>query len=184
MPTYKKPTIEAEDMCRKLMEQFHPLSVEAGVKVDLLFAFPDYDETTGEPTNDALKSQGYKCLGVARKVSLKDRTKGHGDAEITLDGDWWEKASEEEQRALLDHELQHLVATAKRDDLGRPILKMRKHDTQVGWFAVIAQRHGVHSQERKQAASIVEVLGQFYFPELLNQTGGRASRFEIQTQTK
>lgn len=181
MPSYKKATHECREMVQSILAEFetHRPTVDAGVKLDLLFAFPDFDETTGEPINDALKKNGVKALGITRIVNLKDRTKGLGDAEICLDGYWWERADESEQRALLDHELHHIVPTKKVDDLGRPKLKLRKHDVEFGWFATIAQRHGVHSQERKQAASMVEVYGQFFFPEIIRSTDGRMQRLEV-----
>jgi len=171
-------------MAASILAEFetHKPTLESGVKLDLVFAFPDYDETTGEPVNDALKKNGVKALGVTRIVNLKDRSKGLGDAEICLDGHWWERAEEAEQRALLDHELHHIVPTKKTDDLGRPKLKLRKHDVDIGWFAIIAQRHGARSQERKQAASMVEVYGQFFFPEILNSTATRMQRLESKTK--
>lgn len=165
------------------MQEFesHHALTGVGIKIDYVFAFPDYDEATGEPTNNAINKGGIKALGVARKLNLKDRTKGLGDAEILLDGDWWEDATEKERRALLDHELHHLVATSKVDDLGRPKLKLRKHDFEVGWFHIIAQRHGVHSQEQKQAGFIMESAGQFYWPAIAQQaaSSGRMGKVEV-----
>lgn len=155
-------------MADRLLSEFeaHATTLAAKVRIDLVFAFPDYDETTGEPINDALTHGGVKALGVTRKTSLKDRAKGLGDAEICLDGEWWKSADEPEQRALLDHELHHLVATDKRDNLGRPIIKLRKHDFDFGWFTVIAERHGLHSQECKQASYMMDAVGQYYWPAL------------------
>jgi len=152
-------------------------SLRTLVKIDYVFAFPDLDETTGEPINFALTKGGLKALGIARKIPLKDRAMGRGDAEISLDGYWWQHTDEEEQRALLDHELTHIFATAKRDDLGRPIIKLRKHDVEFGWFNCVAARHGEFSQERIQAASMMEIQGQFYWPAvagMLNTTKSRA----------
>src|SRR6266576_2416964 len=168
MATFKQCGVNVRAMASSLLKEFesHAPTLAAEVTLDLVFAFPDYDEATGEPINDALKKNGVKALGVTRIVNLKDRAKGLGDAEICLDGHWWETADENEQRALLDHELHHIVPTKKTDDLGRPKLKLRKHDAEFGWFAIIAQRHGIASQERKQAAKMVEIYGQFFFPEI------------------
>lgn len=172
MPTFtrveKVTEQEVPKMAKALMERFnthHPL-VEAGVRIDLMFAFGDRDENDNVIA-PALKHQGYPALGIARKLALKDRAKGLGDAEICLDYDWWKNADEEQKAALLDHELHHIaVVDGKKDAIGRPVIKMRKHDVQVGWFATIAHRHAQHSQERIQAASIMETHGQFFWPEI------------------
>lgn len=184
MSTYKKCGSDVRDMADALISKYetHASLTDNHVEIDFLFAYGDRDDTTGELISDALKLHGVKALGIARKLPLKDRAKGMGDAEICLDGDWWEAADEKEQAALLDHELHHLVATADRDAIGRPVIKLRKHDYQFGWFSIIAQRHGVHSQERQQAAAMMEVSGQFYWPALA--TTAKGSRFQkLETST-
>lgn len=172
MPKFARPQDLPEEfstvteMARGLLSRFetHATLTDNHVKIDFLFAFADVDESTGEVTGDALKLHGVKALGIARKLGPKDRAKGLGDAEICLDGDWWTAASHEEREALLDHEMHHICGTDKRDNLGRPVIKMRKHDWQFGWFNIIAARHGAHSQEQKQAIAMMEVSGQFYWP--------------------
>lgn len=95
---------------------------------------------------------------------------GRGDAEISLDGDWWRTASEEERRALLDHELHHIAPELNQnsqpitDDIGRPKIHMRKHDFQFGWFTIIAERHGLASAECIQAKGMMDAAGQYYWP--------------------
>lgn len=160
-------------MAEEILAEFdtHKPLVAAKAKIDFVFAFPDYDETTGAPLNDALSKNGCKVLGIARKISLKERALGRGDAEISLDGHWWERASDKEQRALLDHELHHLTPKIDKrglvtDDLQRPVIVLRKHDFEVGWFHVIAERHGIASQERIQAKALFDEAGQFYWPSL------------------
>jgi len=153
-------------------DSHNPL-LDARVKIDFVFAYADRDEKTGAPINDALTKNGCKALGVCRKIPLKDRALGRGDAEISIDGDWWkEDASPEEQAALLDHELHHIEVKIDnrgpvRDYLGRPVLRLRKHDHEFGWFTVIAARHGPNSQERIQAKAIMDMHGQFYWPDLV-----------------
>lgn len=184
MPTYDKCDPSVKKLVTEIIAEFDSYEKlrTVDVKIDLLFAYADLDEND-QPTNNAITHQGVKALGLCRIVNLKDRTKGLGDAEILLDGDWWKGASDEEQKALLDHELHHLGFTGKMDNLGRPKLKLRKHDYQIGWFTIIAQRHGIHSQERKQAAGMMEMAGQYFWPEVANAQdvyGGRMTRVEIQ----
>jgi hypothetical protein len=172
MPKFSRPEQLSEEfsdissIAESLIKQFetHAGISDNRVKIDYLFAFADVDETTGEIAGDALKWHGVKALGIARKLSAKDRAKGLGDAEICIDGDWWANADDKERAALLDHELHHICGTDKMDDLGRPVIKMRKHDYQFGWFSIIAARHGQFSQEQQQAKAMMEVSGQFYWP--------------------
>lgn len=185
MAKFKKADETVTDLAKRLIKEhecYQPFT-ENKLRIDFLFAFPEYDEASGEPKSDAIRHGGRKALGLCRKVSLKDRVKGQGDAEICLDGDWWEDASEKDRAALLDHELYHIVITDKRDDLGRPILKLRKHDFEVGWFSTIAQRHGIHSQEQIQAKKVMDTYGQYFWPEMFahNQQGSRTAKLELST---
>lgn len=178
MSTYAKADGEVTEMAASILTKFeshHPL-LEAKVRVDYVFAYGERDEDTGARIGDALTKNGFRAFGIARKLSLKDRAMGRGDAEIAIDGDWWkETASEEMQAALLDHELHHLQLKTKKgqivyDDLGRPELKLRKHDVEVGWFALIADRHGKHSLEQIQAKAIMDFHGQMFWPLLAPAT--------------
>jgi len=186
MPTYKKAGNDVKEMAQAILEEYesHEPLLSAGVRIDFMMAYPDYDEASGEPINDAIKQNGVKALALCRKIGLKDRTKGQGDAEILLDGDWWDDADEADKKALLDHELHHLVPTKKLDDLGRPLLKLRRHDYQFGWFSIIAQRHGIHSQERKQAASMMEIAGQYFWPEIAAVRGNDARMHHIEVEAR
>lgn len=173
MPTFERCDKSVEELATKLLKEFdsHKPLVALDVKIDFVFAYADVDEK-GRQLNDALTKNGIRALGIARKLPLKDRALGRGDAEISLDGDWWRKANAEEQAALLDHELHHVAVKADRagnakfDDLGRPLLQLRKHDVEVGWFKCIADRHGAFSQERIQAKSIMDMDGQYFWPDL------------------
>lgn len=172
MPTFERCDKSVEELAKDLIRKFethHPLEA-AEVKIDFVFARGDVDDA-GNQTNHALTKNGVRALGIARKIPLKDRALGRGDAEIALDADYWVDALEAEQAALLDHELHHIAVKSDKagniqyDDLGRPQIKMRKHDVEVGWFKVIAERHGAHSIERKQAKQLMDVDGQFFWPE-------------------
>lgn len=179
MSTFKRCDGSVEEMASELINQFdtHAPLIECKVKIDYVFAYGDRDEATGELKSTALKLHGVAALGIARKMPLKDRALGRGDAEISLDGDWWKEASDAERRALLDHELHHLVPTYDTDDLRRPIIKIRPHDFQFGWFKVIAARHGIASQERIQAKAMMDDAGQYFWP-LDNTATAQESRFQ------
>jgi len=175
MPTFQKCDQSVREMANTILCQYdtyEPL-LDAKVTIDFVFAFADEDDA-GNKVGNALSKNGCKALGICRKLPLKDRAMGRADAEISLDGDWWNKACEEEQHALLDHELYHIVVKVDkrgivRDDLQRPVLQMRKHDHEFGWFKEIAARHGLFSQERQQAKDMMDDFGQYYWPEFLKK---------------
>ncbi len=174
MPSFERCPKEIDQMALALMQGLgeHAPLLEHGLKIDFLFARATIDEKTGEKTGPALTCHGVSALGVTRKTTLKERVKGMADAEILLDGDWWETAPEEQRRALLDHELFHREIKTKdgelvTDDLGRPCLKLRKHDYQFGWFRKIAAHHGNASMEAIQAAQILDESGQYFWPQIV-----------------
>lgn len=192
MSTYQKAPQEVLMTALGVITQYHPEWLqknpetgesELSLKIDILMAYGERDEETDKLKSPALKQYGMSALGLTRIIPLKERAKGNGDVEICLDADWWEKAPESERAALLDHELTHIRVMDRTDDLGRPVIKLRKHDIQVGWFNIVAQRHGAASQERIQARQIVEVAGQLYFPELegLKQSESRFAKLEVRT---
>lgn len=181
MPTFKRCDSSVSEMAAQLMKEFHPALLDNKVKLDLVFAFGDRDDVTGNIETPALVKGGVQCRGIARKLNLKDRAKGNGDAEIALDGDYWETASEAERRALLDHELHHIVATGETDDLRRPKLRLRPHDYEFGWFKAIAERHGIASQERILAKMMMDEAGQYFWP-VIEKSATQRSRFsQIET---
>ena len=175
MPTYSKCGREVLDLASDILTEYpdyKPL-LDAHVQIDYLFAYPPYDEHD-QPIGPAIRHHGRTVRGLARVVGLKDRAAGRGDAEILLDGHYWEHdTTTPQKKALLDHELHYLVLArdkfdiAKRDDLHRPMLTLRPHDAEFGWFALIAERHGVESLERIQAAKLVDAFGQYFFPDFV-----------------
>jgi hypothetical protein len=156
---------EQKAMLAKVMKKYHKRLWDIELKVDLLLAF----STSESP---ALSHGGYPALAKVRIVGLRDRVKGHGDAEIILDGDRIADLASETLEAVLDHELTHLelpldaTNQVKRDDIDRPKLKMRRHDRQFGWFDEVAARWGMDAIESQQLRSVVESaeLVQAYLP--------------------
>lgn len=150
MSTFQRCPQEVVDLANAILTEFdsHKPLLDARVKIDFVFAYPRYDDH-GNAVGDALRLHGTKAAGIARILPLKQRAMGRGDCEVSLDGEWWRTASEKEQRALLDHELHHFKVRQEtngrviQDDLGRPRLQMRPHDYDFGWFAIVAERHGI-----------------------------------------
>lgn len=172
MSTYKKAP-EIKELADEILNKFdtHKPLVEHKVRIDFLFAFASVDEQ-GEAHGCAITHHGVRAYGLTRKIPLKERAMGRGDAEVMLDGDWWQNATEASRRALLDHEMHHLEVCFDEDqvlitdDLKRPKLKLRKHDVEVGWFAIVAGRHGSASLEMQQAKVLMDSYGQLFWPAL------------------
>lgn len=160
MPTYQKANAALERAVEDVMKRYHGPLRDAGVTVDLLVAYGTQDES-GLVRSPAIKVHGVEAKAVVRILSLKDRAAGRSDAEIVIDGDHLDEWADEELAAVIDHELTHLelctvasgqqAGAIRRDDLGRPRLKMRPHDRDVGWFDCVARRHAHYSTEVEQA---------------------------------
>lgn len=91
-----------------------------------------------------LKLHGYLCAATVKINSLKDRAEGKADCTITLNDDGeggFMARPEQEREAIIDHEFVHLLPTGEEDDAGRPALKMRLHDFDLGGFGEVIERH-------------------------------------------
>ena len=149
-----------------LIEQHHERLKE--IKIDLVMV---EETTSGRP---ALMLHGWPAAALTRATSALERAMGRGDAEIQIAKVRWCSMTERQRRALLDHELQHIQL--KKDQLdcvlldinGRPMVTMRQHDVQVGWFLEVAQRWGEDSIEQQQSREIFEQHKQELFPFLAN----------------
>lgn len=105
--TYDKPDEEMKRLLAKVIKEHHKRLLDADVQVLLLVAYGPVNED-GETIGPAIQHAGVPALGVAKIIKLPHRVAGLGDAEITIDGDWWAEASARERMGLLDHELTHL----------------------------------------------------------------------------
>lgn len=175
--TYDRCPFAIESMMNELLcaYELHQPLLDNRVKIDLGFAMAERNEKTGEPVGFALKQHGVRALAKVRIIPLKDRVMGRGDAEILIDKDWWDTATEPEQRAVLDHELCHLEVRFNesgvvKDDFNRPKLQLRPHDYQIGWFVNVAKRHGPASAEVQQARQMQDESGQYFWPDLVRIT--------------
>lgn len=162
--TYDKAPPETHERVSALIARYHQDLAAVAVVVDLLMV------STDSETANALTHGGYKAAAVVRSTNPKERAMGMGDALIVIDRDHYDSLDPQERDALLDHEIYHLVTIndnktgkPKRDEHQRPVLKIRKHDRQFGWFDEIARRHGKHSGEVQQANWIKDEAGQTYF---------------------
>lgn len=163
MPRYERAPDDVYALVADVMQQYHEDLAEAGVTVETLFALPSDRDISddGELLRPLVAHHGYPAAAVVKVVSAKDRAAGNADARLVIDGHQWESDWTDEQKvALLDHELTHL--TLKRDkegnilpdDNGRPKLKMRLHDVEVGTFTEVCRRHGDASIDLRQLRDV------------------------------
>jgi hypothetical protein len=139
-----------------IIGEYYPMLRTVDARINLLFAHND--------DGPAIAKSGHAVAGLCKINNLKDRAEGKADATITLDGDRWFKLPTRTQRALLHHELHHLIATNKRDALKRPTLKMRPDDWMDTGFAGILRLYGTDSLEWKSIDALVEIRNQKGLP--------------------
>lgn len=163
MNTYKAAGLDIARRAKRLVKKYHDNLAQARVRIDFLFV------TTDGEDGCALKCNGYPALAVASVIPQNNRVGLKADARIIVDKAAWDELTEKQRDAFLDHELQHFEAvmndnTVALDGNDRPKIRMRKHDVQLGFFSVIAKRHGEHSQEVIQARALVEHAADTLFP--------------------
>lgn len=170
MPTYSSVDDEVIDLVDRVMESQFPVldTLEPEIDLKILFAYP-----TGN--GHAITKNGWPCLGLIKVVSTRDRAAGGPDVLLLIDGDRWPRLSPRRREALIAHELYHLepqyrwdpdrkINVAVLDDLKRPIVKIRKHDFELGGFEEIVARYGRDSVEQATLDAIIEKLFQKTMP--------------------
>lgn len=92
-------------------------------------------------------ADGRIKLGTCKKVGDIDRDLHGYDFIITLNEPFWDAASDQQQRALMDHELTHAQVqldengVEKEDEKGRTVYRIRGHDVEE--FTEVVKRHGI-----------------------------------------
>lgn len=170
MPGTRHPDIRSR--IADVMALYHGELVDAEVTVGLLVAEPNDD---GE---SELKLHGYPCAAIVKINGYAQRVQGLEDACITVDALTWRGLAEDERIALIDHELHHLeVAKDKKGNIksdknGRPRLKMRLHDWELGGFAAISGRHGKAALEVQAFHAVSRAYHQQLFRWSSDLAGG------------
>lgn len=182
--TYERANKAIEAMVQHALEKYHHDLHKEGVTVDCTIVRKVADEMDVH----AMKRSGYPIDAKVGVTSLQDRARGIADAKLMVDGYEWNKATDRQRLALIDHELEHLdlapvkptkkepnLTGNKRDDLGRPVLKVRPHDWQLAGFKTVAERHGEHSHEAMQFRAFRTEYAQLNFfgpPDVLAIANG------------
>lgn len=99
---------------------------------------------------------GHVRLGQCRKRGDLDRELDGFDFVILLNEEYWKGLNDDQKRAIIDHELCHAQIVrdadgeAKRDDRGRLVCRIRKHDVEE--FRDIVERHGLYTADLAEIA--------------------------------
>lgn len=159
---YFKASEEHHKLAYNVMAKYHSELSKARVNLGLLITM------SNKENQPALKDG---ALGIIKIVPVKDRVTKQFDVELIVDGDVWNK-KHELREPLIDHLLSRLEVKKHKakpnqkededdvdqfttDDIGRPIIKMRKCDLNaVSGFAEVATRHGESSIEMQQLKDI------------------------------
>lgn len=178
MTTYERANKAIEAMIQHALEKYQPQLLKEGVTVDCTIA----RRIVNDEDVHAMKRAGYPIDAKIGVTSLQDRARGIADAKLTIDGLEWNIATDRQRLALIDHELEHLVLVEikptkknrfmtgfKRDDLNRPMLKVKPHDWMLAGFKTVTERHGAHSHEAMQFAAFRDQYGQLnmFGPDVL-----------------
>jgi hypothetical protein len=163
--TYEVCGNDVQKLLSKAMSEYHPDLAAHKVTVQAVFA-RNYDKEQNPVP--AVKMHGHPAAAKISVTSLQDRARGLADAKLLIDGNKWEHLSQETRIALLDHELEHLIAGEERDDLGRPKLQTRHHDYLLAGFESILQRHGNKAIEHREMTNFQTEYGQLFLPGIEN----------------
>lgn len=160
---------EVDRLVGETADRWHPGLKENGVTICVLFVELHDGEGACLET-PCLNHHGYPAAAIMKINGYKDRVEGKADATLVIDKFVWEDMNERQQVSLLDHELHHLLVkvdkagSVKHDDLGRPILKLRKHEFELGGFYSIAARHKRDAVEYLAVTNVAENFSKMDLP--------------------
>lgn len=156
---------ELHELVAEVMRDHHPRLAEAGVSVGIQWAASD------KPGRAGLRHQGYPAAATIKINGLQARLGGMADTTLTIDQAAWYRYPAARQAALIDHELTHLVPVPEKDsercrvdDAGRPKLRLRRHDFQIGIFDEVIERHGSDALDADMLESAATRMKQLRLP--------------------
>ena len=166
---FTEPDLFTKELLTEVITKYHEELGAVGVSISILMVHPAENDK-GEKVSAALKLRGHPCDGISSITPIKYRAMGVSDAHIQLAADRWDEFTDKEKVALLDHELEHFIVSRNQkgdpiiDSMGRPKLKMKIHDVELGFFTSVAMRHKMDSGEVHACRQLLVVHGETYFP--------------------
>lgn len=160
MKSYSQASDDVLRTIERMRNEYHSPDLD-GVTVAALFV---YDLEATEPV---LMHGGYPAQAVCRITPIRDRALGVADVVIVVDRSNWLMLAGRQRDALIDHELNHIERVVdedtelpKTDAVDRPKVRIRKHDFEIGVFAIIAERHGEASPEVRAVRQLLQATSQ------------------------
>ena len=158
--SYEKGTREMQTYLNEALDMYHSDLKEVGIRV-ALFRVSEIDDN-GQ-SDHALRLHGHDADAVASNYNLKRRVQTDFDCEISVEATAWDSMTDRGRLALIDHELTHFKlkfdrnGVLKMDDIGRPMLEMRKDSFMLTGFFEVIIRHG---QEAGEAGAVSRVYAE------------------------
>jgi hypothetical protein len=116
---------------RKIVKKWHPHLVESEARIVAVM------------NEDGMSKRDKIILGKAQKATALLKKLTDYDFALLLNEPAWKKLSEEQQTALLDHELSHMAAEQDKNDEWKFFI--RSHDLEE--FRAVVERHGQYLQD-------------------------------------
>ena len=156
MPTFFDiPDPDMTNVLTDILTDYHNELLNACVNVGIIVVRKEGKETESMPAFPP-------ALARVKITSRKNRLHCEHDAIIEICHFRWNSLTLAGQKALIDHELTHLVPMVKdeeivKDDLGRPRLKMRKDEIDLTAFTEVIARHGAEATDWKSISHAFQV---------------------------
>lgn len=174
---YTPLTTEDMQIVTEIIHAYHPWIAENQVDIACIFV-SKYDQE--DNLIPCLKHHGAWAAAVVRLMRPAEQVFRNHSAEIVVDMCTWEGLSVEGKRAVLDHELTHILpAKNPKDgsliklDNGKLRLKMKADDFSLTGFIEIARRHGKAALEVQAIAkahkALQDAVHQFEHPTLATE---------------
>ena len=160
MPTLDNAPRDIVDFVNEVVEKYHGKLLKAGVTFSVLIASPTEKELEKRQP-PFLKLHGYAAYAIASITPLEQRIKGVPDVTIKIDKTSWDRNDVAWREGLIDHEAMHFslgldqYGQQKEDKCGRPVVKMRLHDVELGVFDLIVERHGLKAPDGKHVQRLM-----------------------------
>ncbi len=152
--TYTKADDGVMSVVRYVLTHHHQHLVDLELRVGVILVESDGDEP-------AIKCHGSAAAAKIARVPLKRRLFMPFDVLIEVDQSVWGALSKDQQRALFDHELTHVVPKRNRGGLidldvdGRPKLVLKPDDWVLTGFRDVVEHWGSAALEAQAIASVL-----------------------------
>ena len=155
---YQEAGGDTINLLEEVVRDYHPEKEDLRIGMVFCTSVDKKGDIDGKPS---LKNCGFPAAAKVSLVSAKDRIHKKIDVLIMIDGAGWSQMSEDQRRAILDHEMEHVQIdlSAEPSDDGRPKLVMKEEDYCVWGFRSVALRHGNNSMEVACAKQLLDFAG-------------------------